>query len=45
MLCPDMAFSKNEEGFYDWDGKFCKGCAICVEECPKNAIEMEGEKV
>lgn len=43
LLCPDIAYSKNEEGYYDWDGRYCKGCAICVVECPKNAIEMKGE--
>ena len=43
LLCPDIAYSKNEEGFYDWDGRYCKGCAICVVECPKDAIEMKGE--
>ncbi len=45
LLCPDMSFSKNTEGFYDWDSRYCKGCAICVEECPKGAIEMEGETI
>lgn len=43
LLCPDIAYSKTDEGFYNWDGRFCKGCAICVVECPKNAIEMKGE--
>jgi pyruvate ferredoxin oxidoreductase gamma subunit len=43
LLCPDIAYSKNEEGFFDWDGQYCKGCAICVVECPKDAIEMQGE--
>ncbi len=43
LLCPDIAYSKNEEGFFDWDGHYCKGCAICVVECPKGAIEMKGE--
>ena len=43
LLCPDIAYSENAEGFYDWDGSYCKGCAICVEECPKGAIEMKGE--
>jgi len=43
LLCPDIAYSENSEGFYDWDANYCKGCAICVEECPKGAIEMKGE--
>lgn len=43
LLCPDIAYSKTKEGFFEWDGRYCKGCAICVVECPKNAIEMKGE--
>ncbi|PIV68985.1 MAG: ferredoxin, partial [Euryarchaeota archaeon CG01_land_8_20_14_3_00_38_12] len=23
---------------------YCKGCGICANECPKNAINMEEEK-
>lgn len=40
-LCPDMAYSQNEAGFYDWSGRYCKGCGVCAEECPKGAIAMK----
>ena len=40
-LCPDMAYSKNQQDFYDWKGRYCKGCGVCAEECPKGAIEMK----
>ncbi|MCK4237060.1 MAG: 4Fe-4S binding protein [Candidatus Krumholzibacteria bacterium] len=25
--------------------EWCKGCEICVAFCPKNVLEMEGNKV
>lgn len=43
LLCPDIAYKKNDEGYFDWDSRYCKGCAICVVECPKDAIEIRGE--
>ena len=27
------------------DPKWCKGCGICVEFCPKHALGMKHEKV
>jgi pyruvate ferredoxin oxidoreductase gamma subunit len=41
VVCPDMAYIKNNEDLYDWNGRYCKGCGICAEECPKGAIEMK----
>lgn len=26
------------------DSSWCKGCGICVAFCPKNALELVGEK-
>lgn len=26
--------------FYDFEPKYCKGCGICAQECPTNAIRM-----
>jgi len=43
IVCPDMVYSKNEEGFYDWDGLYCKGCGICADQCPAGAIIMRSE--
>ncbi len=43
IVCPEMSYTKNDEGYYDWDDKYCKGCAICVEECISGAIEMREE--
>jgi 2-oxoacid:acceptor oxidoreductase delta subunit (pyruvate/2-ketoisovalerate family) len=39
-FCPDVAISKNEVGEYFIDYEHCKGCGICVKECPRGAMEM-----
>jgi Pyruvate/2-oxoacid:ferredoxin oxidoreductase delta subunit len=45
-VCPDNAVIKlGEPGErYEIDLDFCKGCGICVEECPCGAIEMVPEQ-
>lgn len=43
IYCPDTAYRADAEGYYDWDGRYCKGCGICAEECPKGAIVMTEE--
>jgi 2-oxoacid:acceptor oxidoreductase delta subunit (pyruvate/2-ketoisovalerate family) len=43
-LCPDNAVIKLERGQrYEIDYDYCKGCGICVRECPCGAIEMVPE--
>ncbi|WP_431064411.1 2-oxoacid:acceptor oxidoreductase family protein [Methylotuvimicrobium sp.] len=37
-FCPDSAISVNEEGFPVIDYEHCKGCMICVAQCPSHAI-------
>jgi 2-oxoacid:acceptor oxidoreductase delta subunit (pyruvate/2-ketoisovalerate family) len=45
-LCPDDAVIKlGPAGQYEIDLDYCKGCGICVEECPAGAIRMEPEDV
>ncbi len=50
-VCPDNAVLKladaadaNLNG-YEIDLDFCKGCGLCVAECPCGAIEMVPEKI
>jgi 2-oxoacid:acceptor oxidoreductase delta subunit (pyruvate/2-ketoisovalerate family) len=44
-VCPDNAVRKLGTGErYEFDYDFCKGCGICVKECPCGAIEMVPEK-
>jgi pyruvate ferredoxin oxidoreductase delta subunit len=44
IFCPDMVYSKNEEGFYIQNYFYCKGCGICAKECPVDAITMVQEE-
>lgn len=42
FYCPDMAITKLESG-YDVNIDYCKGCGLCVAECPSGAISMREE--
>ena len=46
-VCPDNAVIKlgkpGEKYLIDLD--FCKGCGLCVEECPSGAIQMVPEEI
>ncbi len=44
IFCPDNAISHKKGEFgYNIDYDYCKGCGICVTECPRNAMGMEKE--
>jgi pyruvate ferredoxin oxidoreductase delta subunit len=45
IFCPDMVYSENEEGFFQANLFYCKGCGICARECPSDAITMVEETV
>jgi 2-oxoacid:acceptor oxidoreductase delta subunit (pyruvate/2-ketoisovalerate family) len=43
-VCPDNAVRKLGIGLgYEFDYDYCKGCGICVSECPAGAIQMVPE--
>jgi len=43
-VCPDNAVIKLGQGLrYEIDYDFCKGCGICVQECPSGSIVMVPE--
>ena len=50
-VCPDNAVIKLSEAAganlngYEIDLDFCKGCGMCVSECPSGAIEMVPETI
>jgi len=44
LFCPDLAVKKDSGPlgrYIDYD--YCKGCGICVVECPRNAMILEEE--
>jgi 2-oxoacid:acceptor oxidoreductase delta subunit (pyruvate/2-ketoisovalerate family) len=42
QFCPDLAIRINDRTMErEIDYEHCKGCGICVEECPRAAIAME----
>ncbi len=42
FYCPDMAITKLERG-YEVKTDYCKGCGLCVAECPTGSIVMREE--
>ncbi len=43
-VCPDNAVKKTGIGKgYEIDYDYCKGCGVCVQECPCGSIEMVPE--
>ena len=42
--CPDNAIIKTGPAGYEIDYDYCKGCAICVTECPCGAMTMVPEE-
>jgi len=46
MFCPEGAIRfRPEMKKIEFDFSFCKGCGICAEECPHQAIVMIEEEV
>jgi len=40
--CPDVAVRRDPQGAgFTIDSTHCKGCGICVEECPRGAMRLE----
>ncbi len=41
MFCPDNVISRTAPPEIDME--YCKGCGVCVQVCPSQAIEMRPE--
>lgn len=42
IFCPDVAVIRGEDG-YEINLDYCKGCLVCVHECPRNALSVREE--
>lgn len=38
--CPDTAVLAQGKDFFGFEYDYCKGCSLCAEVCPTDAIEM-----
>jgi len=43
MFCPDSAYLVADEKVVGIDYNRCKGCGVCAQECPVDAIAMKEE--
>ncbi len=44
IFCPDAAIHKTDEGYFEADLFYCKGCGICAQECITGCISMVEEE-
>ncbi|MFP5397965.1 MAG: FAD-dependent oxidoreductase [Gammaproteobacteria bacterium] len=40
VVCPDLAVRRADGGGYEVLGDYCKGCGLCVRECPTGSMKM-----
>lgn len=40
IFCPEACIGQNEDGYFEADPYYCKGCGICARECWTEAIKM-----
>ena len=43
-FCPEGNISLNQEGYPQIDYEHCKGCLICLAQCPSHAIRAVPER-
>ena len=43
IFCPDGCIKRADDDSVSIDYVYCKGCGICANECPKQAITMKRE--
>jgi Pyruvate/2-oxoacid:ferredoxin oxidoreductase delta subunit len=43
QYCPDLAVARNDSG-YTVLADYCKGCGVCVRECPTGSMLLREER-
>jgi 2-oxoacid:acceptor oxidoreductase delta subunit (pyruvate/2-ketoisovalerate family) len=44
IACPDACWSYDEKAEkMEWNWRYCKGCQICIHECPADALKAVAE--
>ena len=44
LFCPEGCVQQREDGYFEADLFYCKGCGICARECWPQAITMVEEE-
>jgi pyruvate ferredoxin oxidoreductase delta subunit len=44
IYCPEGCIEQDEEGYFEANLFYCKGCGICARECLTGAISMIEEE-
>ncbi|MDP2988979.1 MAG: 4Fe-4S binding protein [Kiritimatiellota bacterium] len=44
LFCPEGCIFQNNEGTFQANLDYCKGCGICAHECPTRVITMAEEE-
>ena len=44
IFCPEGCIDQNNEGYFEANLFYCKGCGICARECWTRAITMVEEE-
>ena len=44
IYCPEGCIGETDDGYFEANLYYCKGCGICAHECPTKAITMGEEE-
>ena len=44
LFCPEGCIEQNDDGHFEANLYWCKGCGICARECPTKVITMIEEE-